>query len=70
MELPLTFVQTLVQYIIVYFCVDLQGPFILLTLSAWGLGIAAASLAVCLGCAVPDVKNVTELAPLLDFLSK
>lgn len=34
-------------------------------LAAWGLGIAAASLAVCLGCAVPDVKNVTELAPLL-----
>jgi len=64
-ELPLTFLQTLVQYIIVYFLVDLQGDFILMVLSGWGLGIAAASLAVCLGCAVADVKNVTELAPLL-----
>jgi hypothetical protein len=31
--------------------------------SAWALGIASSSVAVVLGCAVSDVKTVTELAP-------
>lgn len=36
-----------------------------MVLAAWGLGAASASVATCLGSAVPDVKTVTELAPLL-----
>jgi hypothetical protein len=31
--------------------------------SAWALGIASSSVAVVLGCSVPDVKSVAELAP-------
>lgn len=64
-ELPLTFVQALVQFILVYFLVDMQGNFILLVLAAWGLGAASCSVAVAIGCSVPDVKQVSELAPLL-----
>ena len=39
MELPLTFLQTVVQYIIVYFMVGMQGSWIYLVLASWGLGI-------------------------------
>jgi hypothetical protein len=53
------------QYIIIYFLVDLQGSWIQLVLASWGLGVASSSIAVVLGCLVPDVKQVTELAPLL-----
>jgi len=65
MELPMTFLQTIIQYLLVYFLVNMQGSFILLVLASWGLGIASSSIAVVLGCAVADVKDVTELAPLL-----
>ena len=45
--------------------IGLQGDFILQVLAAWGLGMTSNSLAACIGAAVPDVKDVTELAPLL-----
>jgi hypothetical protein len=64
-EVVLSFTQTLVQFILVYFMVNMQGNFILLVLAAWGVGIASCSVAVLLGCSVSNVKSVTELAPLL-----
>ena len=64
-ELPVSFLQTLVQFIIVYWLIDLQGNFILFVLICWGLGLASASVAVVMGCALTDVKDVTEMAPLL-----
>ena len=64
-ELPLSFLQTVVQYIIVYFMVGMQGSWIYLVLASWGLGLASSSAALVLGAAVPNVKDVTELAPLL-----
>ena len=64
-ELPLTFIQTIVQYILAYFLMDLQGNFIYLVLASWGLGAASCSVAVILGCSVSDVKSVSEFAPLL-----
>lgn len=64
-ELFLTFTQTLAQYILVYFMVNMQGNFILIVLASFGLGLASSSVAVMLGCLVSDVKSVTELAPLL-----
>ena len=36
-----------------------------MSLTAWGLGVASASMGVFLGCAVTDVKAVAESAPLL-----
>jgi hypothetical protein len=62
-EVPLAFFQNLTTYIIVYPLLQLQGNFMQLATSAWGLGIASSSVAVVLGCSVPDVKAVAELAP-------
>jgi hypothetical protein len=62
-ELPLAFLQNLVAYILVYPLLDLQGDFWSLVSCAWALGIASSSVAVVLGCSVPDVKTVSELAP-------
>jgi len=64
-ELPMTLLQTIVQYIIVYYMIHFQGSWIYLMLAAWGLGISSCSVAVMLGCLVADVKDVTELAPLM-----
>lgn len=33
--------------------------------AACGVGIASASVAVAIGCAIPNVKNVTELGPVI-----
>jgi hypothetical protein len=64
-EIFLAFAQALVQFILVYFMVNMQGNFIFIVLAAWGLGMASSSVAVMLGCMVSNVKSVTELAPLL-----
>ena len=64
-EIPFTFLQCLVQYLIVYFMADFQGVFIYEVLAAFGLGMAATSLAVVAGCAITDARHVTEVAPLL-----
>lgn len=45
--------------------VGMQGSWIYIVLASWGLGLASASSALVLGAAVPNVKDVTELAPLL-----
>jgi hypothetical protein len=54
----------LLQYLIAYFMIGLQGNFIFLVLISWGLGMVSNSLAMAMGCLIPDVKDVTELAPL------
>eukprot|EP01036_Dinobryon_divergens_P026163 gene26163-34779_t len=64
-EVPLVILQLLLQYLISYFMMDLQGNFILLVLATFGLSMTSNSLAMLLGCLVADVKDVTELAPLL-----
>jgi ABC-type multidrug transport system ATPase subunit len=65
LELPLTLVQTILQYILVYYMCDFKGNFMFEVLSAWGLGAASCSVAVMLGCTLNDVRDVTEMAPLL-----
>lgn len=62
-EIPLAFAQAVVQYLCIYFLYDMQGNFIHLATIAWALGIASSSVAVVLGCSVPDVRAVAELAP-------
>jgi ABC-type multidrug transport system ATPase subunit len=64
-ELPLVFFQTLAAWSLVWNIIGFQGPFILMVIVSWGLGIAAASLGVLVGCLVPDVKKAAELMPLL-----
>jgi ABC-type multidrug transport system ATPase subunit len=65
LELPLTFIQTVIQYLLVYYMCGLQGSFIYEVLAAFGLGVASCSVAVMLGCSLNDVRDVTEMAPLL-----
>jgi ABC-type multidrug transport system ATPase subunit/ABC-type multidrug transport system permease subunit len=64
-ELPIIFAQTVTQYALVHNMCEFQGSFILMVLSAWGVGVAAASLGVLMGCLVTDVKNAVEISPLL-----
>eukprot|EP01035_Chromulina_nebulosa_P019507 gene19507-25403_t len=64
-ELPLTFLQTVVTFLLVYFLMDLQGSWILLVLVNFAQGAASCSVALMLGCAVPNVKDVNELAPVI-----
>ena len=65
LDAPLTLATTLVQYILCYFMIGLQGNFFVLVGAAWGLGCASASCGMALGCAVGDVSQVTELAPVI-----
>ncbi len=60
----MTFIMTIVQYLLGYFMIDLQGNFIYIVLACFGLGMVSNSIAMLLGCLLPDVKDVTELAPL------
>eukprot|EP01040_Poterioochromonas_malhamensis_P012169 gene12169-13307_t len=63
-EIPIVFIQMLVGTLLSYFLMGLQGNFIYLVLISWGLGLSSCSIAMGLGCLVPDVKNVSELVPL------
>ena len=65
LELPLTFVTTLIQFILCYFLIDMQGSFGIIVGANFGLAAASCSVAVFLGCVVNDVKDATELATLL-----
>jgi len=64
-ELPMTMLQIIAQYIIVYYMIGFQGSWISMMVVAWALGVTSSSVAVLIGCLVEDVKQATELAPLL-----
>ena len=61
----MTFLQTVVQFLVLYWLIDFQGNFILFVLISWGLGLASSSIAVVMGCALTNVKDVTEMSPIL-----
>lgn len=63
-ELPLAYAQALVQYLIIYFLLDLQGGFFSLVAAAWALGVASSSVAVLLGCSAADVRTAAEITPV------
>ena len=65
LEMPLTFLQTIFQFLLVFYMMNLRGSYILLVLEAWALGGASSSVAMALGASVSNVKDVTEMAPLL-----
>jgi len=64
-ELPICFIQMLLLFILTYFLIDFRGNFIYFVVTGWGLGLVSNSLAMILGCAIPDVKTVTEMSPIL-----
>jgi hypothetical protein len=64
-EVPLTIIQMMVQWLLVVFMMDLQGNYFQLVASAFGLAMTSNSLAMILGAGLSDVKEVTELSSLL-----
>jgi ABC-type multidrug transport system ATPase subunit/ABC-type multidrug transport system permease subunit len=64
-ELPLTFVQMILMYLITYWLVEFQGNFIYLVLTSWGIGLAASASATLLGCLISDPKQAVELSGLV-----
>ena len=64
-EMPLNFCQVCLQYMLAYNLIEFNGLWIYFILTAWGLGLASGSIAVLLGCAMSDIKAVTEMSPLL-----
>ncbi len=61
----MTLAQTVFGYILTYFMYGMQGSFLYIILASWGLGMVGNSAAMMLGCAISEVKNVAESAPLL-----
>jgi ABC-type multidrug transport system permease subunit len=64
-DVPLTLATTALSWGIAFGLINLQGNFFIITLAAWGLGVGAASIGMMVGCAVADVKTVSEFAPVL-----
>jgi hypothetical protein len=64
-ELPMTFIQCMVQFVMVYYMIELQGDFMLLFLCTFGFAMAANSVSLFMGCLIAKVKDVTEIAPLM-----
>ena len=64
-EVPLTIVQMMAQWLIVVFMMDLQGNYFQLVAAAFGLAMTSNSLAMALAAGIADVKQVTELSSLL-----
>jgi hypothetical protein len=64
-EVPVTIIQMMVQWLLVVFMMDLQGNYFQLVAAAFGLAMTSNSLAMILGAGLSDVKEVTELSSLL-----
>ncbi|CAE7272772.1 ABCG7, partial [Symbiodinium microadriaticum] len=64
MEIPMLYLQCLVQMIVLMWMTDLQGNFFALVGCTFGVGLAVSSVAVLLGCVVVNPKQAVEMAPL------
>merc|ERR1719253_104358 len=65
LEVPLIALQAAVALGIPYGTVGLQGSFLVLAGAYLLTGFCAASIAICVGCAVTHAKVALEVAPLL-----
>ena len=65
LELPLTLLQSFIQFLIVYWLMGLDGEFIYFVLAVWLTASSSGSLAVLLGSMLPDPKQAMEAAPAL-----
>ena len=65
MEALITFLQILVQNIIVYFMIGFQANFFEFQAIIYALAMASTAVAVLLGCSVSDAKMAQELLPML-----
>merc|ERR1719161_2072514 len=62
-EVVAVFGQNLLLFLITYFVLGLRGNFFLLLLSTWLMAVAAASLALWIGCAVSSPQSAIQLMP-------
>mmetsp|Transcript_73826 Transcript_73826/g.196522 ORF Transcript_73826/g.196522 Transcript_73826/m.196522 type:complete len:233 (+) Transcript_73826:1510-2208(+) len=62
-ELPLSFLTSLLSFIICYWMLELKGNFILLVLSSWLLGLGGASTALFFGCLASSAQEAMQAAP-------
>jgi ABC-type multidrug transport system permease subunit len=64
-EIPLAFLQAIVQATVVYWMIQIQGFYVNLVLILWAVAVTSGSLAILLGSLVKDPKQAIEFAPLL-----
>jgi ABC-type multidrug transport system ATPase subunit len=64
-EIPILVLQCIVQMILIYFMASLRGNYFALLGACFGTGLASSSVAVMLGCLVPDPKQAQEMIPLV-----
>lgn len=65
LELPVTFLQIMLQWLIAFWMIQFDGVFIFFVITCWGIAVAIASLAMVLGSLLPDPKEAMETASLL-----
>lgn len=65
MEASITLVQIMEILVIVYFMVDLQGPFYKFAAIEFALAMSSTATAVLVGCSVGDPKIAIEFMPVL-----
>jgi len=64
-ESIISFFQALLQFVLIYFLVGLQGNFWYIVGISFAMGMAASSTAVLIGCMVKDVVMATEFVPVV-----
>ncbi len=64
-DIPLALVQAILQTLIVYYIVQLQGNIGLIILTIWITSLTSSALSVFLGCLVVNSKQAIELAPIV-----
>ncbi|KAJ9469406.1 ABC transporter G family member 7 [Diplonema papillatum] len=64
-ELPASLLQTLIQLVVSYFMVDLNGNFFYLLMSTFALGFVTSSIALCIGAATTRAETAVNLMPAI-----
>ncbi len=64
-ELPLTFLTSLLAFLITYWMIGLRGSFILEVLITWLIGLSAASTALLFGCAAKSAQQAVQASPVI-----
>jgi len=63
-ELPVILMAALVQFLVSYWLMGLQGNFMLLVVISWLLAVTSSGLALLVGCGVSSVEKAMQLGPL------
>jgi ABC-type multidrug transport system permease subunit len=65
LELPQSLLQCILQFLIVFWLMALNGNFVYFVLTAWITALSASSLATVVGAILPDPKQAMQAAPML-----